>query len=141
QKIIVWSANSHIARSLTSINDTTFKNAHPMTENLIKDLSNNEKIYVLGFTSYKGSAQRISRGAYDFNQTDDNNFESWINREKYDFAFLDFAEFNSGKTNSNVKFFMAPLGHISVQALWNQMFDGIFYIGQMAPCVQLDHHP
>jgi len=141
RKIIVWAANSHIARSLTSVNDTIFKTAHPMTEDLIPRLSNKEKIYILGFTSFGGTTHRFGRDARDFKQADENNFESWINEKKYSFAFLDFSGFNAEETNSNAKFLMAPLGHYSVNGLWNKMFDGIFYIQQMSPCVALEHHP
>jgi len=141
RKIIVWAANSHIARSLTSVNDTIFKTARPMTEDLIPLLSNKEKIYILGFTSFAGTTHRFGRDARDFKQADNNNFESWMNEKKYSFAFLDFSSFNAENINSNEKFPMAPLGHFSVDGLWNKIFDGIFYIQQMSPCVPLEHHP
>jgi len=64
-----------------------------------------------------------------------------MNEKKYSFAFLDFSSFNAENINSNEKFPMAPLGHFSVDGLWNKIFDGIFYIQQMSPCVPLEHHP
>jgi erythromycin esterase len=141
QKIIVWAANSHIARSLTTLNDTIFRSAHPMTEDLMADISNKEKVYVLGFTSFGGTTRRYGGRSYDFKQTGDNNFESWIHEKKYSFAFLDFSGFNTESINPNLKFLMAPLGHVSVNGSWNHIFDGIFYIEQMSPCITLEHRP
>ncbi|HVX00139.1 MAG TPA: erythromycin esterase family protein [Candidatus Babeliaceae bacterium] len=133
QKIIVWSANSHIARSLRQIEDTLFKSARPMTEvfnGLVK-----KKIYVMGFTSYKGTAQRIFRQPYSFEQKNNDNLESWININKFNYAFLDFEKYNSTISGQQQNFSMATLGHISVAAPWNKMFDGIFYLYDMEPCV------
>lgn len=139
QKIIVWSANSHIARSLKQIDDTLFKNARPMTE--VYDSLVKKKIYVMGFTSYKGTAQRIFRNAYSFDQKNEDNLESWINIKKFNYAFLDFKNYNSSVSNLQPKFYMSTLGHISVGAPWNKMFDGIFYLYDIEPCVPLSHTP
>jgi erythromycin esterase len=140
QKIIVWAADRHIARSLKN-GDDTLKTEETMGDWLVKSLAAGKRVYILGFTSYEGEAGRLGRDGYKVPEPAANVFESWVHAKGYPYAFIDFAAYNIRHPGNNEKFLMAPLGHTPNKNSWNLVFDGVFYIKDMYRCVQIDHRP
>ncbi len=141
QKIIVWAASRHIARSVKNIRDSLIKTQETMGGRLFESLPNEERVYILGFASYRGMAGRIGREPYNLPIPAKNSFEGWMNAKNYKYAFVDFSGFNLLHPASNEYFFMAPLGHDGAEGIWNRVFDGMFYIRDMYPCSMTNSVP
>ncbi len=135
QKIIVWAASAHVAKSLTNMKQAFFSNQQTMGDNLVKALDKAYPVYVLGFTSYQGTAGRLGNKAYKLNPPRSNAFENWIDKN-YKYAFVDFDQFNSLNPNAQEDFYMMGLGHRDYEGKWNLIYDGVFYIKDMYPCVR-----
>jgi len=141
QKIIVWAASMHIAKSLKNIRDSLIKTEEPMGGHLVGGLPKEDQVYILGFSSYQGTAGRIGRDPYKVSTSNQNSFEGWLNAKDYKYAFVDFSKFNLLYPESKEYFFMAPLGHEIVEGIWNRVFDGMFFIRDMYACIPITHHP
>jgi erythromycin esterase len=141
QKIIVWGASMHLARSAKDIRDSLIKTEDPMGGFVVNSLSKDNLVYILGFASYQGTSGRIGRDPYKVRISGENSFEGWLNSKGYKYAFTDFSKFNLLYPKSKEYFFMAPFGHDIVEGNWNRVFDGIFYIKDMYSCSTVDHKP
>ena len=51
------------------------------------------KTYIIGFTSYEGTAGRLNSKVYKLDKPEKNSFENWVD-SRYPFAFIDFKQFN-----------------------------------------------
>jgi len=133
QKIIVWAADAHVAKSLKNMKQSFFDPTVSMGDVFVSSLKNNEKVYVLGFTSYKGVAGRLGFKHHDVYAPRGNGFETWLNKD-YPYAFVDFDGFNKLNPDADEYFFMKALGHLNYEGKWYNVFDGIFFIRDMYPC-------
>ena len=88
--------------------------------------------YVLGFTSYEGSAARIN-GRMRAVSHKRNSFESWVD-DSYFYGFLDFKNYSGDHAR---KFWMKGTTHKHSKESWMQKFDGYFYIRTMYPCIDI----
>lgn len=131
EKVIVWAANTHIAKYNYHSKKTSMRTMGSFLandEDLIKDT------YVLGFTSYKGTAGRIGTKAYSILKPLPKSFESWVN-EFHQYSFVDFKGYQPENRRKPETFYMKALGHYyAPKAEWNYVFDGMFFIREMYPC-------
>jgi erythromycin esterase len=138
QKIIVWAASMHIARSAKNIKDSLVRTEDPMGGHIVNSISKKNRVYILGFTSYQGFSGRIGQEPYPVHISNQNSFEGWVNAKGYKYAFVDFTKFNLTHPSFNELFFMAPLGHEIIEGDWNRVFDGVIYIRDMYPCKEIN---
>jgi hypothetical protein len=96
------------------------------------------RTYIIGFTSYEGTAGRLTVPEYKVDKPERNGFENWID-PKLDYAFVDFRKFNASAPDANENFYMAGAikggqYHKDMMACWNYVFDGVVFIRKMYPC-------
>jgi len=145
EKIIVWSANSHIIKYTDQLKSTVknfdqviWKN---MGTNFINDPAVTAKTYILGFTSYDGTAGRLWSNSFSVEKPNKNGLENWISKE-VPYAFVDFTLYNQKFGNPEKAFLMKAPSHFTIMSKfakvpWNLVYDGVFFVRNMYP-VQLD---
>ncbi|ANQ50416.1 erythromycin esterase family protein [Flammeovirga sp. MY04] len=124
EKIIVWAANMHTAKSHLKFHSSLGLMTY-------KTLGN--EMYTLGFTSYKGQAGRINTEPYNIRKPAKNSFEQWLSDSKYTLSFTDFTEFK-GKA---VHFSMKGLIDFPYRMKWTEVYDGVIYIEEQLSCTSL----
>ncbi|MBS1578022.1 MAG: erythromycin esterase family protein [Bacteroidetes bacterium] len=129
QKVIVWAANNHVA----AYSD---KNYTSMGQYLASDTSLSSKIYSIGFTSYEGKGGRLWEKKFTIGKPKNNSLESWISNS-FQYAFIDFTNYNRSFPNANEEFNMRGWRYWTFKKQWNKIFDGIFYIKEMYPCTDI----
>jgi erythromycin esterase-like protein len=134
KKMIVWAANTHIGKS----KDTLIKNKSgqgftAMGAYFTQDTLQLNNTYMLGFTSLKGKAGRLTMKEYTIPTPALSTFESWIDTT-YQYAFIDFRNFNKTKANASEGFYLKGFTHFPEKDNWMNVFDGIFFIKEMYPC-------
>lgn len=135
ERIIVWAQNGHISKDAGHYGNyytDRYRYMGSVLEN-IKDPA--LKTYSLGFSSYNGSAGRVTTSKTEVvKDPKKNGFETWI-PEHYDFAFTDFGKFNKENPGDESGYFMKGHGHQeSIKTTWHHKFDGIFFIREMYSC-------
>ncbi len=138
EKIIIWAHNYHISKYAGHYPENFLNAAKTMGSVFTEDTNSFKNTYIIGFTSYEGTAGRINQKIYKVNRPEKNSLENWINK-KYNYAFVDFKKYNSSNSNNQDNFFMsgATKGnsyHKNQKAQWNHIFDGVFYIKEMYAC-------
>lgn len=135
RKIIVWAASYHIAKEKQVI--AHFKSDSKKNE-LMGNLLNLKlpgRTYSLGFISSDGSYGEWFRQkfyTYKVNRTQE-SFEKKLSLlTDAEFAFINM----TGVQNEN-PFLMAGVHFSESKAVWNKVFDGLFYIRTMKPATYL----
>ena len=132
EKIIVWSANYHIAKNDNQISKQEYYNPveyTPMGEFLYTSL--NKEIVNIGFTTNSGKFTDIA-----FNDIvrdisiDSDSFEDYLSKSTYNFGFVNFRD---SKFCAIERFNMNAFGHYQLSGRWYNVFDGIIYIKEMSP--------
>jgi erythromycin esterase-like protein len=137
EKLIVWAANGHIIRNaLDALQSETYR--HPsLGSHFTRNINTDTSTYVLAFTSYSGTAGRITMpkdGQYTIPKVSSQSVEQWMWKKKRDFAFVDLKPFTKSYPGFNTPYNMNGQSHFSQKGIWNKAFDGIFYIKDMYPC-------
>ena len=138
-KIIVWAHNYHISKFGGNFSEKFLNAANTMGTEFTKDTSLNQKTYIIGFTSLKGTTGRLRDNptkSYKIQKPTNNSIENWFD-ETLNYGFVDFRKFNELNPNNSVEFNMkANLIGINRNhtAQWTHIYDGVFYIKQMYPC-------
>ncbi|RZL19495.1 MAG: hypothetical protein EOO96_25965 [Pedobacter sp.] len=138
QKIIVWAHNEHILKNKNLINPF-FNNENwtNMGHFFTRDSLLNTQTYILGFNSRLGTAGRITNPkTYSVSSIKRNSFESWIDNST-EYAFFDFEKFRGLNQKSKEYFYMKGKHHSYNEAIWTEVYDGIFYIRDMYPCEKI----
>lgn len=136
EKVIIWAANRHIAKDLSTIkgldDETPYSELEPFAGHISKKHSN--LVYAIGFTALEGAY-----GHPQFIQPLDNSWyttvispkqstlfeiENAFDHTGYNYAFLDLSGHQYLKSISYVS---RPMGHVSLNAPWHHVFDGLFY--------------
>jgi erythromycin esterase-like protein len=137
EKIIVWTHNGHVSKYSGHFPKEFLNKSNTMGNIFTEDSSWMNKTYVIGFTSYDGTAGRTFENKYKVPKPKSNGFENWINKD-YNYAFADFKRYNllypSSKTNFYMKCSLTSPYHRNEIAQWNKIFDGVFYIKDTYPC-------
>lgn len=139
QKIIVWAHNYHVSKYAGCYPEAYLNNAKTMGTYLTEDPLLMKQTYIIGFTSYAGTAGRFGEKTYKIQKAKSNGFESWIHKD-YNYAFVDFRKFNRANPEYNELFYMkcamsSPFQR-NARAQWNRIFDGVFYIRNTYSCNQ-----
>ncbi|HVG14428.1 MAG TPA: erythromycin esterase family protein [Chitinophagaceae bacterium] len=138
EKIIVLAHNYHVSKHSGHYRKGYFLNkVTTMGSYFTADTAFRDKTYIIGFTSYKGTAGRSFEKKYTVQKPRPNSFENWI-REEYNFAFVDFKEYNASYPQNSVFFMKGCIGpphHTNREAEWNRIFDGVFYIRDTYPLI------
>ena len=133
QKIIVWAANTHVAKYI----DSSGKGGRKMISMgsfLTRDSSYLNSSYVIGFTSYEGEAGRLGFKIYTIRKPKLNGFENWMDKS-YNYSFVDFKTYRKEFTYKPETFYLKAFDHnTAFEKDWTQIFDGIFFIREMYPC-------
>jgi erythromycin esterase len=142
KKIIVWAHNYHVSKYAGHYPDTFINEGKTMGTWYTSDAAIRNRTYIIGFTSYAGTAGRLNEKPYKISKPDPNSVENWMNKN-YRFAFLDFSDYNRINNQKQESFYMsgATKGnryHKSQQAEWTQIYNGIFYIRDMYPCKKIN---
>ncbi len=135
-KIIVWAHNYHISKFGGNYPQNVLNKANSMGTEFTKDSSQNKNTYIIGFTSYKGTAGRLTTTPYTIQQPAANSIENWFD-SSLNYGFIDFKKFNNLHPNNAVEFKMkASIAGFNKNhnAQWTHIFDGVFYIKNMYPC-------
>jgi len=137
-KIIVWAHNYHVSKYSGHYPEEFLNAAKTMASVFTEDSTTLKNTYIIGFTSYEGTAGRLYSKIYKVDKPKKNSFENWIDK-KYNYAFVDFKKYNSTNSNNQDNFFMSGAikgnwYHKNQKAQWNHIFDGVFYIKEMYPC-------
>lgn len=141
EKIIVWAHNYHISKYGGHYVDKFLNAARSMGTVFTSDPAMNAQTYILGFSSYEGSSGWVigQRPPYTLPRPVSNGFENWIPTH-FEYAFTDFKSFNRDALNSEKPFYLAGGGvlssryHNDIEAPWNNIYDGVFFIRKMVPC-------
>lgn len=132
EKIIVWSANYHIANNVSTevVKEKYFNNVNAisMGEHLKTRMS--ADIYSLGILSYSGVRTIIEDNFenHEMKPRSKSSFETFLSSSGYEYSFSNF--------NSCVgtqKFKMAGFFHYELLGNWTKVFDGVFFINRMTP--------
>lgn len=136
QKIIVWAANSHIMKYTDHLKSKKkdfekliFNN---MSTHFTANPANNLRTYILGFTSYRGTAGRLRTEPYTLQTPFKHSVETWI-PENIDYGFIDFKHYNRLYNNPSEAFFMKGPLHFTIpknitSVPWNLVYDGVYFI-------------
>ncbi len=134
EKIIVWAHNVHVSKNAPAMAIKYW--GKTMGSFMAEDPALASKMYILGFTSYKGTAGRLGgmgNNEYKVQKVKNNSFENWIDK-KDSFAFVDFKKFNISNTNAPDFFMKGYEHHYLKQEPWTTIFDGVFFVREMYNC-------
>lgn len=141
EKVIVWAANGHIMKHTDHIKTKRRNLDSVIFDNMGTDFTEDsllaEQTYVLGFTSYSGTAGRLWTPSFDVEDPDENGLENWV-PEHTSFGFIDFKKYNQEFGNPSTPFLMKGPAHFTIperfiKIPWNRVYDGIFFIREMYP--------
>ena len=142
-KIIVWAHNYHVSKYAGHFPEDFLNNANSMGTVFTEETLLLNQTYILGFSSLKGTAGRLSQKTYKIQKPGPNSFEHWIN-PNFEYAFVDFKKYNLANPSGKDLFFMAGSikgnnHHTNHEAEWNKIFDGVIFIRNMYPCEPVAH--
>jgi len=142
EKIIVWAHNYHISKYAGHTHDNALNTGITMGTWFTRDPVMAGITYIVGFTSYEGTAGRATgfrSRIHKVRKPKANSFENWFDKA-YEYAFTDFRGYNSMHPDSRESFNMSgslKVYHTSFKAQWNRIFDGVVYIKKMYSCLEL----
>jgi erythromycin esterase len=143
EKIILWAHNYHISKYSGHYSRSVLKQERTMGTVFTSDPVLLKQTYILGFTSYEGTAGRLyGEAEYNVHKPRRNSFENWIGKDLA-YAFVDFGAFNRSNPAESDDFYLAggmisgPQQHKDIFAAWNRIFDGVFFIRRMYPCKKI----
>lgn len=132
QKIIVWAANYHIAKNVSSevMRDKYFENtkAAAMGDYLSELISDN--IYSIGLISYTGvrSLPEDNFRTIEMKPRTKGSIENFLYTRGFDYSFVNFQS-----CGIESKFKMAGFSHYELVGNWTRVFDGLLFIKLMTP--------
>jgi erythromycin esterase len=94
QKIIVWAHNYHVSKHSEHYPKKLLNEAKMMGSIFTEDSSWKNNTYIIGFTSYEGTAGRTFDKKYKVSRPKSNSFENWISKD-YKYAFVDLKDTTS----------------------------------------------
>ncbi len=140
EKIIVWGHNYHISKYGGNFNEEFLNGQQTMGTLFTKDKEIANQTYIIGFTSYQGTAGRIGSKSYTIDKPQKNSFENWVPNNA-EFGFIDFQKYNKLNIQDEIFFMSGAIKgnwyHKSHCAFWNRIYDGVFFIRDMYPCEQI----
>lgn len=143
EKAIIWAHNAHIVKSAPAFNDN--KDSVLMTGHLLGNKKTNPyTYYAIGVTSYNATSIYTAtiESPIHAQKPSKNSFETWVNK-KWDYAFVNWR--NLPETTFESPPFMMKgsfesTQHMNFNYQWNKVFDGIFFIRNIAGCSTLKYN-
>lgn len=133
RKIIIWAHNYHIAKNTYAAFPSRKYGKHlSMGNELARVLK--DTMYILGFTSYSGTAGRVMVKPFRVKKPAKTSIERWMAAGDPAFAFVDLKAWRLANPAVKELFFMKGKFHENAEAIWTDVFDGVFYIRDMYPC-------
>lgn len=138
-KIIVWAANTHIMKHTDQITGKgkNFNRVlwHNMGTYFVQASLWAKQTYVLGFSSYQGTAGRLGTPTYPVQVPDKQGLETWV-PGSIAYGFLDFTPYNQQFNYPATPFLLKSPFHYTIPArvapiAWNLVYDGLFFIRNM----------
>lgn len=141
EKIIIWAHNGHIAKSLGYDYDNAKEEHYMMGDFLAQQPAIKNELYIAGFTSYSGTVSWTTSAKFSqaVKKPAKQSLENWI-KEAYDFAFVDFVNYNNQHAGKPEAFSMkgsivnSGQHHTPYVHYWTKIFDGIFFVRNMYGC-------
>lgn len=135
QKVIIWAHNYHIAKNtFDAFTSPKYGKHYSMGNELAKVLK--DTMYILGFTSYKGKAGRVMVKPFNVPAPKKNSIEKWMSVNDPAYAFVDLKAYREANPAGKELFFMKGKFHKNAEAVWTDVFDGVFYIRDMYPATR-----
>lgn len=132
KKIIIWAHNIHVAKNYNHAEHLEgLISFETMGQNVYEKLK--DKFYNIGFVSYGGNTWSLYDPELKFEipQPRQNSLEDLLSKNNYDYLFMNF---KSVKDNSlKEKRIASVANYEELNANWNELYDGIFYIKEMKP--------
>jgi erythromycin esterase len=129
RKVIVWAASFHIAKGTKYFIKTKHFDPNKIETmgNVVNSLLPNQ-VYNIGFVSSEGQySEWYAKDSPNYSiKRSASSFEQILAKTQYDFAFVKMSELTNDKP-----FNMAGIDYFENVAVWNKIFDGIFYIRVM----------
>lgn len=127
KKVIIWAANTHIARNLVDLKSTDDKTQYPgyttMGDYLKRSFG--EQIYSLAFTASEGTIYDEKNEPTEL-KVDKNSLEFLLSKTSSNYGFLPL------KQSQNLSDLLVyTFGYNPVKLQNKQLFDGIFYVRKM----------
>jgi erythromycin esterase len=137
RKIIVWAANSHIARDVAHLR--TGSNGQPFQAPGWSVHMGGEaypvlgaQMYALGFTAAAGTVGRAGGGTATIPALREGSLEDFFVQTSMNNAFVDFR--SAGAGGEWLKNMWArPFGYTDMQGDWTRVLDGMIYTRDMVP--------
>ncbi len=129
RKVIVWAASFHIAKGNKHFIKTKhFDPAKIVTMGNVVNSLLPDQVYNIGFVSSEGQySEWYAKDSPNYAiKRSASSFEQFLAKTQYDFAFVKMREIINDKP-----FNMAGIDYFENSAVWNKIFDGIFYIRVM----------
>jgi len=133
QKIIVWAADSHIMKNGATMIKRKIPYLQSMGNQFVHRKDWEKKTYIIGFTSAYGISQTAYSPRANHIKPPKTGFENWVSKD-ISYGFIDFRNFKKSNPGYSEYFKLKVLGHGSLNGVWTNVFDGIFYIREMLPC-------
>jgi erythromycin esterase len=133
KKIIVWAANNSVARFPQGPYLPDDNRVATMGKLFTQDTLLDKETYVLGFTSFSGEGGRLGLKKYSIEPPAAESFESWV-QPSMSYAFVNFKGFTGSQDKVQPKFEMRFWYYKSFKEVWNEVFDGMFFVRQTYPC-------
>ncbi len=133
KKVIVWAANNSVSRFPQGPYLPEDNRVATMGKLFTQDTNLDKQTYVLGFTSFAGDGGRLGLRKYSIEPPSAESFESWINPSMA-YAFINFRDFNVKQEKVQPKFEMRYWYYKSFKDVWNEIFDGMFFVRQTHAC-------
>lgn len=135
EKIIVWAHNGHIYKNedpqLNKKSNTLFSAGYHFT----RDPRMKKSTYIMGFTAYSGKSMFVtSRHVSQVSKPLHNSVENWLEKKGFPYAFVDLLPFNTIYPDDREKYYMKTDVASNGFSYWHNIYDGIFFIGEMLPC-------
>jgi erythromycin esterase-like protein len=142
EKIIIWAASAHISKNSGDIFNFSTADNNMMGSYMDRNPGLKDKVYSIGFTSYKGYSQwtTLAERYMKLQKPYKNSFENWVSR-KFNYAFTDFKKFKEINPGSAEAFSMKGSTykpHYNYTFSWTNVFDGIFFIREMYGCKNIN---
>ncbi|KEO71650.1 erythromycin esterase family protein [Anditalea andensis] len=138
KKVIFWGANYHIFRGFENLGEIYKGGSSLDTTNMgtvASDLLGDD-LYILGFTSFEGITGWVYSPKNVIQKPSPNHIEFLIEKKGAQYGFVDFRHGGDGHGMGDVLFWSNFLGHQPRLSKWGEMFDGIFFIKTISPCIE-----
>lgn len=137
KKIVVWAASGHVMRNRQLLNEEPERRRDVPMGHLLYEALGNE-MYSVGFTAFRGEMQVVTMPrAQGLETPPPDSLETVCHDAGLQNAWIDFRQLPADLDWLKGPLHSRPLGYVSRQADWTQIFDAMFYTDEMKPAHRL----